>query len=82
MPVQAAHEGGEVGCVCAWDLSCGREVLQAERLAGPRVIREDVADPSHLGTGEHGAVMVAEGAGLGPQGRACEMVEPCQDGPA
>ncbi len=27
MPVQAAHEGGEVGCVCAWDLSCGREVL-------------------------------------------------------
>ena len=45
-------------------------MLQAIRLEGPRrVIPEDVADPSLLGTGEHGAAMVAERAGMGQRGR-------------
>jgi hypothetical protein len=41
-------------------------MLQAICLVGPRqVIPEDVADPSLLGTGEHGAAVVAERAEVG-----------------
>ena len=66
MPVQDSNDCGEVGRVRA-DLSCDRHMLQAERLDGPRrVVCQDGADPSRLGMGEHGTVMVAEGAGLGP----------------
>ncbi len=55
MPTQGADEGGEVGCVRPWDLGRGRKMLQAERLDGPRrVVRQDIADPSLLGTREHG----------------------------
>jgi len=44
-------------------------MLQAIRLDGPRrVIREDVADPSLLGTGEHGATIVAERHRVGQLG--------------
>ena len=44
-------------------------MLQAERRDGPRrVIREDVADPSLLGTGEHGAAIVAEQHRVGQLG--------------
>jgi hypothetical protein len=48
------------------DLHGGGQVLEAIRLDGPRrVIGEDVADPGLLGTGEHGAAMVAERTEVG-----------------
>ena len=44
-------------------------MLQAERRDGPRrVIREDVADPSLLGAGEHGPAIVAEQHRVGQLG--------------
>ncbi len=51
------------------DLCGGGQMLQAIRLDGPRrVIGEDIVEPGLLGTGEHGAAMVAERAGQGQQG--------------
>ena len=48
------------------DLYGRSQMFEAIRLDGPRrVIGEDVADPGLLGTGEHGAGMVAECAGVG-----------------
>jgi hypothetical protein len=63
---QAPNERGQVGQMSGRDLHGGGQVLEAIRLDGPRrVIGEDVADPGLLGTGEHGAAMVAEGAEVG-----------------
>ena len=59
-------EGREIREMGGWDLGGGSQMLQAICLDGPRqVIPEDVADPSLLGTGEHGAAMVAERAEVG-----------------
>ncbi len=68
--MQAPHEGGQVGRVCARDLRGAREVLKAERLDGPRrVVRQDVTDPSLLGTGEHAAGYRSRTRRGGPAGR-------------
>jgi hypothetical protein len=49
------------------DLCGGGQMLQAIRLDDPRqVIPEDLSDPGLLGTGEHGAAMVAEQPRVGP----------------
>ncbi len=67
--MQAAHEGGEVGPMPQRGRRGDRQMLEAERLDGPgRVIRQDVTDPSLLGTREHGAAIVAERARLGQGG--------------
>ena len=59
-------EGREIREMGGWDLGGGGQMLQAICLDGPRqLIPEDVADPSLLGTGEHGAAMVAERAEVG-----------------
>jgi hypothetical protein len=53
----------------ARDLHCGGQMFQAIRLDDPRrMVAENVADPGLLGTGEHGAAMVAERAGVGQRG--------------
>ncbi len=58
--IQGSNEDGEVGRVAARDLRGGGQVLEAERLDGPRwVTRQDVEDPGLLGAGEHGAAIVA-----------------------
>ncbi len=83
MPTQRADDGGKVGYVRPWDVGCGRKMLQAERLDGPRrVIRQDIADPSLLGTREHGGGYRSRMSAAGPAGRACEIPGTCQDGPA
>jgi len=63
---QAPNERRQAGQMSGRDLHGGGQVLEAIRLDGPRrVIGEDVTDPGLLGTGEHGAAMVAEREGLG-----------------
>jgi hypothetical protein len=63
---ESPDEGREIREMGGWDLGGGGQMLQAICLDGPRqVIPEDVADPSLLGTGEHGAAMVAERAEVG-----------------
>lgn len=48
------------------DLYGGGQVLEAICLNDPRrMIGEDLANPSLLGAGEHGAAMVAERVGVG-----------------
>src|SRR5512142_70120 len=60
---QAPNERCQVGQMSGRDLHGGGQMFEAIRLDGPRrVIGEDVADPGLLGTGEHGAAMVAERA--------------------
>jgi hypothetical protein len=50
------------------DLGGGGQMFEAIRLDGPGwVIAQDVPDPSLLGTGEHGAAIVAERAAVGQQ---------------
>jgi len=63
---QAPNERRRAGQMSGRDLHGGGQVLEVIRLDGPRrVIGEDVTDPGLLGTGEHGAAMVAEREGLG-----------------
>jgi len=63
---ESADEGREIREMGGWDLGGGGQVLEAIRLDGPRqVIPEDLSDASLLGTGEHGAAMVAERAEVG-----------------
>jgi hypothetical protein len=58
---EVPDEGREVREMCGWDLCRGRQMLQAVRQKSPRsVTPEDLSDPSLLGAGEHGGVMVAE----------------------
>lgn len=67
---EAPNERRQVGQMPRRDLHSGSQMLQAIGLDGPRpVIGEDVADPGLLATGEHGAAMVAERAGVGQRGR-------------
>jgi len=47
-------------------------MLETIRLEGPRrIIAEDLSHPTLLGTGEHGAAMVAERAGEGQRANSC-----------
>jgi len=60
-------EGREIREVGDGDICGGREMLQAERLDGPRqVIPEDLSDPSFLGAGEHGGRYRSRSAPRGP----------------
>jgi hypothetical protein len=54
-------ERREVREMGGWDLSGGRQMLQAVRRLGPRqVTPEDLSDPSLLSAGEHGAAIVVD----------------------
>jgi hypothetical protein len=60
------NEGRKIREMGDRDLYGGGQVLEAIRLDDPRrVIAEDPSNPSLLGTGEHGAAMVAERAEVG-----------------
>jgi hypothetical protein len=66
---KSPDEGREICEMGGGDLCGDGQMLQAIRLDGPRrVIGEDLSDLSLLGTGEHGAAMVAERAGEGQRG--------------
>ena len=66
MLAQAPNERRQVCQMSGRDLHGSGEVLEAIRLDDPRrVIAEDLSNPSLLGTGEHGAAMVAERAEVG-----------------
>jgi hypothetical protein len=55
---ESPDEGREIREMSDRDICGGGEMLQAERLDGPRpVIPEDLSDPSFLGAGEHGGAL-------------------------
>ena len=58
---EVPDERRKVREMCGWDLCGGRKVLEAVQREGPqRAISEGLSNPSLLGTGEHGAAIVAE----------------------
>ena len=66
---QAPNECRQVCQMARRDPHGGGQVLEAIGLDGPRrVINEDLSDPGLLGTGEHGAAMVAERTEVGQRG--------------
>jgi hypothetical protein len=72
---EAPNERRQVCQMFARNLHCGGQMFQAIRLDDPRrTVAENVADPSLLGTGEHGAAMVAERAGVGQRGAVTILV--------
>jgi hypothetical protein len=58
---QAPNECRQVGQMARRDLHGGGQMFQAIRLDDPRrVAGEDLSHPGLLGTGEHGAVILAD----------------------
>jgi hypothetical protein len=72
--VLGSDEDGEICHMPGRDLGRGREMLEAVGLDDPgRAAPEDSSGSTFLGTGEHGAAIVAERSGLGQQAESMPL---------